>query len=173
MSKVLDNGLSRRDALKLLGAAAGASVLANLPSRWSTPQLTAGVLPAHAQTSECWGLIFEVLYVQGTNPFLQYDNGFPDPTPIENPPAEFQHPAAGFKAYWACAPACVWVIVYNPSDDTGGMRFTTQGHPPLVVDLASKSIHWVYVNLATGAMTDGSEEPIGDPSPEGCEPPFA
>jgi hypothetical protein len=43
--------LSRRDALKLLGAAAGASVLANLPSEWSTPQLTAGVLPAHAQTS--------------------------------------------------------------------------------------------------------------------------
>jgi hypothetical protein len=50
--------LSRRDALKLLGAAAGASVLANLPSKWSTPQLTAGVLPAHAQTSgrslTCW-----------------------------------------------------------------------------------------------------------------------
>jgi hypothetical protein len=47
--------LSRRDALKLLGAAAGASVLANLPSRWSTPELTAGVLPAHAQTS-CFDL---------------------------------------------------------------------------------------------------------------------
>jgi hypothetical protein len=43
--------LSRRDALKLLGAAAGASVLANLPSKWSTPELTAGVLPVHAQTS--------------------------------------------------------------------------------------------------------------------------
>jgi hypothetical protein len=43
--------LSRRDALKLLGAAAGATVLANLPSKWSTPALTAGVLPAHAQTS--------------------------------------------------------------------------------------------------------------------------
>ena len=43
--------LSRRDALKLLGAAAGASVLANLPSKWSTPRSVAGVLPAHAQTS--------------------------------------------------------------------------------------------------------------------------
>jgi hypothetical protein len=43
--------LSRRDAIKLLGAAAGASVLANLPTKWTTPQLAAGVLPAHAQTS--------------------------------------------------------------------------------------------------------------------------
>ncbi len=43
--------LSRRDAIKLLGAAAGASMLANLPSKWSTPELTSGVLPAHAQTS--------------------------------------------------------------------------------------------------------------------------
>jgi hypothetical protein len=43
--------ISRRDAMKLLGAAAGASVLANLPTKWQTPQLAAGVLPAHAQTS--------------------------------------------------------------------------------------------------------------------------
>ena len=47
--------LSRRDALKILGAAAGASVLANLPSKWSTPELASGVLPAHAQVS---GLTF-------------------------------------------------------------------------------------------------------------------
>lgn len=43
--------LSRRDAIKLIGAAAGASVLANLPSKWTKPEVTAGVLPAHAQTS--------------------------------------------------------------------------------------------------------------------------
>jgi hypothetical protein len=43
--------LSRRDAIKILGAVAGATVLANLPSKWSKPQLTQGVLPAHAQTS--------------------------------------------------------------------------------------------------------------------------
>lgn len=44
--------LSRRDAIKLLGAAAGATVLANLPSKWSKPELASGVIPAHAQTSE-------------------------------------------------------------------------------------------------------------------------
>jgi len=43
--------LSRRDAIKLLGAATGASLLANLPSKWNKPELTGGVLPAHAQTS--------------------------------------------------------------------------------------------------------------------------
>ena len=43
--------LSRRDAIKLLGAATGATLLANLPSKWSKPELSSGVLPAHAQTS--------------------------------------------------------------------------------------------------------------------------
>jgi hypothetical protein len=58
--------LSRRDALKLLGAAAGASVLANLPSKWSTPQLAAGVLPAHAQTSVLYALSCDdLVYLPG------------------------------------------------------------------------------------------------------------
>ncbi len=43
--------LSRRDAIKVIGAVAGASVLANLPSKWTKPELATGVLPAHAQTS--------------------------------------------------------------------------------------------------------------------------
>jgi hypothetical protein len=52
MSEIQDKKISRRDAIKLLGAVAGASVLANLPSRWSKPEMTSGVLPAHAQTSK-------------------------------------------------------------------------------------------------------------------------
>lgn len=47
----MTNKISRREAIKLLGAAAGASVLANLPSKWSKPELTGSTLPAHAQTS--------------------------------------------------------------------------------------------------------------------------
>ena len=53
MTEENKKNLSRRDALKFLGAAAGATVLANLPANWSTPELAAGVLPAHAQTSNC------------------------------------------------------------------------------------------------------------------------
>jgi hypothetical protein len=51
MTKTSSKKLSRRDAIKILGAAVGASVLANLPSKWSTPEIAKGVLPAHAQTS--------------------------------------------------------------------------------------------------------------------------
>src|SRR5688572_3340932 len=43
--------ISRRDAIKLLGAVTGATVLANLPSKWKTPEIVRGILPAHAQTS--------------------------------------------------------------------------------------------------------------------------
>src|SRR5688572_503328 len=43
--------ISRRDAIKLLGAVTGATVLANLPTKWNTPEIASGVLPAHAQTS--------------------------------------------------------------------------------------------------------------------------
>jgi len=51
MTEEKKNQLSRRDALKVLGAAAGATALANLPSKWNSPELLSGVLPAHAQTS--------------------------------------------------------------------------------------------------------------------------
>jgi hypothetical protein len=46
-----ENKLSRRDAMKLLGAAVGAAALSTLPSKWNTPELAAGVLPAHARQS--------------------------------------------------------------------------------------------------------------------------
>lgn len=51
MAKSSTKKFSRRDALKILGAVAGASVLANLPSKWTKPEIAGGVLPAHAQTS--------------------------------------------------------------------------------------------------------------------------
>ncbi len=43
--------ISRRDAMKLLGAAIGGAALSTLPSKWNTPELAAGVLPAHARQS--------------------------------------------------------------------------------------------------------------------------
>jgi hypothetical protein len=43
--------LSRRDAIKMLGVAAGAAALAGLPSKWNTPEVVAGALPAHARQS--------------------------------------------------------------------------------------------------------------------------
>ncbi|MCZ2127942.1 MAG: twin-arginine translocation signal domain-containing protein [Anaerolineales bacterium] len=43
--------VSRRDAIKILTAAAGAVALANIPDKWIKPDADFGVLPAHAQTS--------------------------------------------------------------------------------------------------------------------------
>jgi hypothetical protein len=43
--------ISRRDAMKMLGVAVGAAALSTLPSKWNTPELVAGVLPAHARQS--------------------------------------------------------------------------------------------------------------------------
>lgn len=51
MPKTAAKKISRRDAIKILTAAAGAATLANLPAQWSKPGFEMGVLPAHAQTS--------------------------------------------------------------------------------------------------------------------------
>ena len=51
MTDQVNKKLSRRDAMKILAASAGAIALANLPSQWSKPGLEVGVLPVHAQTS--------------------------------------------------------------------------------------------------------------------------
>lgn len=64
--------ISRRDAIKLIGAVTGATVLANLPSKWSTPEIAKGVLPAHAQTSQV-GLVcntYHLVDAYGLRPFL-------------------------------------------------------------------------------------------------------
>jgi hypothetical protein len=57
--------VTRRDAIKLLGAATGAAMLANVPTKWSKPSLMSGVLPAHAQTS-CISLHVERIAYTGT-----------------------------------------------------------------------------------------------------------
>ena len=43
--------LSRRDALKALIAAGGATAFSGMPTQWETPIIKAGALPAFAQTS--------------------------------------------------------------------------------------------------------------------------
>jgi len=43
--------LSRRDALKALAGITGAVAISSLPSKWATPLVDVGALPAHAQCS--------------------------------------------------------------------------------------------------------------------------
>jgi len=58
--------LSRREAIKIVGTAAGASLLANIPAKWSRPELTGGNLPAHAQIS-CPGWTISVEWSDDLN----------------------------------------------------------------------------------------------------------
>ncbi|HSR31409.1 MAG TPA: twin-arginine translocation signal domain-containing protein [Anaerolineae bacterium] len=156
MSQPTDKRLSRRDALKLLGAAAGASVLANLPSKWSTPQLTAGVLPAHAQTT-CTR-IFQAIAATGAagNRVWQYvepsyvsqEGIFPASA------AEFlAPPPSGWTVRWECKDGCLqidfkgtWSLSFPDGTGTGVLNQT------------------LFANLTTGAY--GVDEP---PEEEGCD----
>lgn len=45
------NKLSRRDTIKLLGAAIGGAALSTIPPKWSKPALAASQLPEHARQS--------------------------------------------------------------------------------------------------------------------------
>lgn len=81
----MNKKLSRRDAIKLLGAATGATLLANLPSNWSKPELVSGVLPAHAQTSS---LGLTILNCDFTFDIISGDwhsDIFVGPTPLPQP----------------------------------------------------------------------------------------
>ena len=82
--------LSRRDAIKLLGAAAGAAALANLPSKWSKPEVVSGVLPAHAQTSSLGLQILSCTFVG--NYFAPWSSSLTvGPLPIPNIPIEMKY----------------------------------------------------------------------------------
>ena len=61
--------ITRREAIKILATATGVSLLANIPSKWSKPEISGGVLPAHAQTSNCpEGTSSMVVTITGNSP---------------------------------------------------------------------------------------------------------
>ena len=93
MTEVKHKRLSRRDAIKLLGAAAGAAALANLPSKWSKPELVSGVLPAHAQTSSLGLQILSCTFnLDWSGSSLIWDGNLTvGPLPIPNIPIEMKY----------------------------------------------------------------------------------
>ena len=143
--------LSRREAIKLLGTATGASLLANLPSKWSRPELSGGFIPAHAQTSLCpAGQSTLTVFVQGN-------------IPIENDivgsfTASGTHPT-GRTYFFDCQSGCLYAGFEsgNPLE----MVFTVNGD--VVYEQQSGGSHFISVNAATGeSQVDGYAS--------GCEP---
>lgn len=181
MPKKPPANLSRRDAIKLLGAAAGATVLANLPSRWSTPEFTAGVLPAHAQTSAtsapaCEGLALTatIAAIVGTG------NVFSDPVPDLTSGSQN---AQGYTMSWNCGDRCILLLVSaDGGEGDATIRLTGTVVRPdsstSAFDLLNDSggsgavTAWIYLNAGSGDYNSGtwrsSDGPPASYTVDGC-----
>lgn len=132
--------LSRREALKLLGAAVGAATLANLPNKWSTPQISAGVLPAHAQ-STCTR-IFSASYastVNNTSEVKQYVAPTYESEPVFPVSGTFTPPEI-YQVSWECTSGCLEVDFRGPWD----LAFPDGSSQSGLIN------PYIYVNLGTG-----------------------
>jgi hypothetical protein len=135
--------LSRRDALKVLGAAAGATALANLPAKWTTPKLEAGVLPAHAATSCGVGLVLTL------SPFFLFDlvEG-PTPTGSTNP-----------YSWDTSQCGCLAFTVWNPGGVLRGGSYSIGGGSPVPFSFTGPAYHFFIFNLTEGKVC---HDPIPD-----------
>jgi hypothetical protein len=147
--------LSRRDAIKLLGAAAGASVLANLPAGWTTPELTLGVLPAHARTSgQCTDYALHVLYAPGSSGSIGYYGNFD----IESQP----------DWYWTCAVLCCWFQADAVAGANVYLQVTVNGFDLPLRHLVGPGTYWIYVDTPSGHYREGSSGPVLPPAGSDC-----
>ena len=140
--------LSRRDALKVLGVATGASVLTSLPSKWSKPELVSGVLPAHAQTSVCSGyaVFFEVL--AGAPVVSAPFPGYPNPDEI----IDINAGSPGTTVAWNCQSGCIGFRLHLATNNgtSGFVQVSTISQQfTLTLDL-NKPDYAVLVNADTG-----------------------
>jgi hypothetical protein len=149
--------LTRRDAIKILGAAAGASVLANLPSKWSTPELTQGVLPAHAQTSIC----------SGTQLLLEPASA----TPALSTSGSSAPPDAGGSTFlsWDCSHSCLYVEV---SIGVGSQLITVTPFNQASFDVSiNAGDFWsIYLDVNSGLYTTATNSVALPPPGSGCPP---
>ena len=144
--------LSRRDAIKLIGAAAGAAALANLPSKWSKPEVINGVLPAHAQTSAVcvdYALTVEVLSTDGTGAHVQWFTYVDVELDWDG--------TAGSILRMPCTSICLALYTLLFGGTTATYRFTTISHQFIVPDDTN-----ILINMETGEYAlNGATPPSG------------
>lgn len=153
--------LSRRDAIKLLGAAVGAATLANLPTKWSKPSLVSGVLPAHAQTSVLcteYAMIAEIISRSGN---VGFNSSLTPPTSSSGTIGQ-----VGYTLYWDCTPACIMVYAYANTGTSITVRFTVMGSvlPDVVLTQGGVGViyYGIHLDASTGlyvTTTDGDYAP--------------
>jgi hypothetical protein len=142
--------ISRRDAMKVLAAVAGAAALANLPSKWSTPELATGVLPAHAQTS---------------NPLPLYSLAAGADEPESNfcqdltSTVTITPPASGINLRYVITPSAG--VTINSPALTATALTDASGMVTLPISVGSfglddtVTVTWSFVNASDGTNTDG------------------
>lgn len=109
-----------------------------------------GVLPAHAQTSDCWALIVEFLIVPDGVTFGFGSN--PLPTQVIGNAGE-----QGGILYWACQPGCIqWTLAaFGVEPFSATVRLTPLGNPPIdwVFDANGENFS-ILVDGASGVYTE-------------------
>ena len=156
--------LNRRDAIKLIGAAAGASVLANIPAKWSKPSFVSGVLPAHAQTSGCGpgtsSMLVEFIEVNGTEIGVGWGSNDPNnyDSLIE---ITGEYLKSGFTIFFPCFDGCAGFGFGMSDNATATVRVTLNGNVIAEwVDISGTS-HGVGFNGATGEYAIDNEILLG------------
>ena len=168
MTNTSNKKITRRDAIKFLGAAAGASMLANLPAKWSKPQLKGGSLPAHAQTSNCVTLTLELRSATGS-PIIYMVQTAETLQPSSQVGANHTYvlgnsftPPVNYQAIWTCRSGCLQLVLnYGASSAfTWGVRVS--GPNPSYIEYSDTTD--LLINLETGIFVTG----YADPTAVGC-----
>jgi len=161
-----NKNLSRRDAIKLISAATSASMLANLPAKWSKPELAGSIIPAHAQTSGCapgtLSLLIEFLTVSGSG----WDYYYYGP----NPRATFdinnhQLPHDNESVLFPCTSACIYWGINSAVEDIS-VRFTVPDYNNFTDtrNISAGQSVYISVNGATPEVSINNGLASGCPS---------
>lgn len=158
--------ITRRDAIKVLAAVAGAAALANIPDKWTKPGMEVGVLPAHAQTSnpapytlaagaddpQC-NFCQDITSTGTVTPLavgmlLHYVISLPPGVTIKYPPsANAPANAAG------ALPVVISLEGDVPTDSSGVARIVFRVNSAFSVDDLI-TVTWSFVNPSDGTNTD-------------------
>jgi len=146
--------ISRRDAMKLLTAAVGATALTSLPSEWSKPALAASELPEHARQSLCYAVFVEVLSADGEI-FL----AIPDVPGNPLPDVVSGSGGTGSTWGWYCQEGCLFFIL-GSIDTSASVQITTISDQFTLV-INSQDPKYVLISLGTGQYSLELGEPAG------------
>ena len=161
MTNKNNKNINRRDAIKLLGAAAGASALANLPAKWSKPELAGGALPAHAQTSGCPAgsstLLVEVLAFSSG---IIVGSGFSCGAIPNIFVDSVDFPKAGTSTFLDCNSECIYFGFNVTGGTTATIRFTLNGTVLDTFDLAVSGTPNVFITVDGATGVHGFNEVV-------------